>query len=269
MEEVYNKEHFFCNLIEDRLLTYIYERPLNASHLKPIEDILLEGKELTPFSHELFTYQEARKCVLDFDIDTMQENYDKFPNVVDFLMDCYRYAAQEGVMEAYNNIGVFLGMTGKIEEAVPWFEGAATAGLETGMRNLMGYYGSKSDSDKQFHYAEQLAGRANPAGMWNSAVSYHFGYMGREKDIKKAKDMYQKMMSLVLKDDTKALDYDDQLLLNLKTMANYNLAQLRLMTEEQSEENLKNILYMMEETPYVCLDWPKNKELREEIRNML
>lgn len=108
MEEVYNKDHFFCNLIGDQLCSYIYERPLNASHLKPIEDFLLEGRELTPFSQELFTYQEARKCVLEFDIYTMQDNYEKFPNIVDFLMDCYRYAAQEGVMEAYNNIGVYL-----------------------------------------------------------------------------------------------------------------------------------------------------------------
>ena len=40
----------------------------------------------------------------------------------------YYYKA-DGVMEAYNNIGVFLGMTDRIEEAIPWFEGAADAGL--------------------------------------------------------------------------------------------------------------------------------------------
>ncbi len=269
MEDVYNKDHFFCNLIWDRLLSYIYERPLNTSHLKPIEDFLLEGKELTPFSHELFTYQEARKCVLDFDINTMQENYKKFPNVVDFLMDCYRYAAQDGVMEAYNNIGVFFGMTDRIEEAIPWFEGAADAGLVTGMTNLMAYYGSKGDCDRQFFYAEKLAEIGNPAGMWNCAVSYHFGYMGREKNIDKAKYAYQRMMSLVLDDDMKQLDNDDQLLLSLKTQANYNLAKLRMKTEEHTEENLKDILNLMEDTPYVCLDRPKNTELREEIRNLL
>jgi len=269
MEEVYNKEQFFCNLIGDQLLTYIYERPLNASHLKPIEDFLLEGKELTPFSQELFTYQEARKCVLDFDIYTMQENYKKFPNVVDFLMDCYRYAAQEGVMEAYNNIGVFLGMTERIEEAVPWFEGAANVGLATGMMNLMAYYGSKGDSDRQFFYAEKLADIGNPAGMWNCAVSYHFGYMGREKNIDNAKNAYQRMMSLALDDEMKPLDNDDQLLLSLKTQANYNLAKIRLMTEEHTEENLKDILNLMEHTQYVCLDRPKNIELREEIQNLL
>ncbi|MBR5748281.1 MAG: sel1 repeat family protein [Prevotella sp.] len=269
MEDVYNKDHFFCNLIWDRLLSYIYERPLNASHLKPIEDFLLEGKELTPFSQELFTYQEARKCVLDFDIYTMQENYDKFPNTVDFLMDCYRYAAQEGVMEAYNNIGVYLGMTNRIEEAVLWFEGAANAGLATGMTNLMAYYGSKGDSDRQFFYAEKLAEIGNPAGMWNCAVSYHFGYMGREKDIEKARNMYQRMMLLVLENDKNELDFDSGQLLSLKTYANYNLAKIRMLTEEQTEENLKDILNLMEHTPYVCLDRPKNIELREEIQNLL
>ena len=269
MEDVYNKDHFFCNLIWDRLLSYIYERPLNTSHLKPIEDFLLEGKELTPFSHELFTYQEARKCVLDFDIYTMQENYKKFPNVVDFLMDCYRYAAQDGVMEAYNNIGVFLGMTDRIEEAIPWFEGAADAGLVTGMTNLMAYYGSKGDSDRQFFYAEKLAGIGYAGGMWNCAVSYHFGYMGRERDIEKAKAMYEKIMSLALKDDTKPWDYDDDVLLHLKTYANFNLAKIRLMTEDHSEENLKDILYMMEETPYVLTNRADHEKLRDEIRGML
>ena len=270
MEEVYNKKHFYCTIFGgDQLLSYLYEKPLGASHLKPIEDFLFDGKELTPFSHELFTYQEARQCVLDFDIYTMQENYKKYPNIVDFLMDCYRYAAQEGVMEAYNNIGVYLGMTNRIEEAVPWFEGAADAGLATGMRNLMCYYGSKGDYDRQFYYAKKLAGLGNAGGMWNCAVSYHFGYMGRERNIDKAKAMYEKMMSLALKDDTKEWDYDDNQLVFLKTYANINLAKIRLMTEEHSEENLKDILYMMEETPYVLTSRADHEKLRNEIQSML
>ncbi len=51
--------------------------------------------------------------------------------------------------------------------------------------------------------------------MYNYALAYHFGYMGREKTFEKAKDMYQQMMSLVLKSDTKATDYEDSLMLNL------------------------------------------------------
>lgn len=267
--DVFNTALFYSNLIGNRLLSFSYEKPLDASHLKPIEDILFNGKELTPFSRELFTYQEARQCVLDFDINLMQENYKKFQNVVDFLMDCYRYAAQEGVMEAYNNIGVYLGMTDRIEEAIPWFEGAADAGLATGLTNLMGYYGMKEDYDKQFYYVKKLALIGNPLGMYNYALAYHFGYMGRQKTIEKAKDMYQQMMSLALEGDTKEMEYEDSLLLNLKTWANYNLAKIRLMTEEHTEENLKDILNLMEHTPYVYLDRPKNTELREEIWNLL
>ena len=217
----------------------------------------------------MFTYQEARKCVLDFDIYTMQDNYEKFPNIVDFLMDCYRYAAQKGVMEAYNNIGVFFGMTDRIEDAIPYFECAAKAGCMSGMTNLMSYYDMKEDYDKQFYYIYKLIRKNNIAGMWNYAVAYHFGYRGRNRDIKKAKKMYQRMMSLVLEDDTKALNSDDELLLHLKTLANYNLAKLRMMTEEHTKENLKDILRLMEETPYVFLDQSKNRELREEVRSML
>ena len=79
-------------------------------------------------------------------------------------MDCYRYAAQEGVIEAYNNIGVFFGMTDRIEEAVPWFEGAADAGLATGMMNLMAYYGSKGDSDRLFFMPKSLLILVIPLG---------------------------------------------------------------------------------------------------------
>ena len=46
MEEVYNKEQFYCDLIHDRLLSFYYEKPLNTSHLKPIEDILFNGKDI-------------------------------------------------------------------------------------------------------------------------------------------------------------------------------------------------------------------------------
>lgn len=269
MEKVYDKELFYCDLYFARQLYYLFERPLNESHLKPVKDVLFDGKELTPFSRELFSYQEARKCVLDFDIYTMEENYEKFPNVIDLLIDCYRYAAQEGVMEACNNIGVFFGMVGRMEEAVPWFEAAAEADLPTAMVNLMGYYGTKGDYDKQFYYVERLASMRHLMGMYNYALSYHFGYMGRQKNIEKAKDMYQKMMSLVVEDDMKDHEFDESLKLSLKTYANYNLAKLRLLTETHSEENLKSILNLLEHTPYVLIDQPRIKELGNEIRCLL
>ena len=76
-------------------------------------------------------------------------------------------------------------------------------------------------------------------------------------------------MSLVLENNNNELDYDRGQLLSLKTYANYNLAKLRMITEEHTEENLKDILNLLEDTPYVCVDQSKNRELREEIRSML
>jgi tetratricopeptide (TPR) repeat protein len=267
--EVNNKDLFYSDMIGNRLLSFSYEKPIDASHLKPIEDFLFDGKDLTPFSQELFTYQEARECVLDFDIYTMQENYKKFPNVVDFLMDCYRYAAQEGVMEAYNNIGVFLGMTDRIEEAIPWFEGAAEAGVATGMKNLVAYYGTKGDYDKQFYYVKKLVDTGDATGMWNYALAFHFGYMGRQIDIEKAKGMYQKMMSLAIEDDMKCMEYDEAIILLLKTWACYNLARLRLLTENNSVDNLNSILHLLEDTSYVNKNNPQISDLAGEIRKML
>ena len=267
MEEVFNNELFYSNMIYEGLRSFNYEKPLNASHLKPVEDFLFNGKELTPFSEELFTYQEARKCALDFEIYTLQNNYEKFPNVVDLLMDCYRYAAQEGVMEACNNIGVFLGMTDRIEEAIPYFKCAAKAGCTTGIINLMSYYDMKEDYDKQFYYIDMLIKKNHVVGMYNYAIAYHFGYKGRERNIKKAKKMYQKMMGLRLKDDYKQSDSDDELILHLKTLACYNLAKIRFLTEEHTKENLDSIIYLLTETPYVFLSQARSEQLIEEIKH--
>ena len=117
MEEVYNKEHFYSYMVYDKLQMLVYEKPLTPKYLQPVEDFLFSGKELNSFSSELFSYQEARKCVLDFEIYTLSLNYEKYPLVVDLLMDCYRMAAKEGVIEAYNNIGVFYVMTERLEKA--------------------------------------------------------------------------------------------------------------------------------------------------------
>lgn len=268
MEEVYNKELFYCHLIYDKMQMLSYERPLTYAHLKPVEEVVFHGQELTPFNTELFAYEEARRYVLDFDIYTLSESYDKYPNVVDFLMDCYRRAAKEGVTEAYNNIGVFYTMIGRVDKAIPFFMKAAKAGLASGLTNLMGYYGVVEDNEHMMECVGKLAAIGDAAGMWNYALAYHFGYIGRKPDILIAKDMYQRMLSLPLREGKEMSDDSEIMLLKLKTMACYNLAKMRLLTENRSEENLKDILNLLEHTPYVLLDQPKNIKLRDEIKNL-
>lgn len=265
MEEVYNKEHFYSYLVYSDMSMLTYEKPLKPSHLQPIENVLLCGKELTPFSHELLSYQEARKCALDFDIYTLSANNEEYPLVVDLVMDCYRLAAKEGVVEAYNNIGVFYVMTERPEKAIPYLQRAAEAGLATGLSNMMGYYGSINDFEKMMECVEKLAAMGDASGMWNYAIAYHFGYIGRKKDIQKAKKMYQLMMSLALKDDTKLSDDTETRLLELKAMACYNLAMIRYVSEERSEKNLHDIINLLEETPYVNISNTKIQKLKEEI----
>ena len=265
MEEVYNKEHFYSYMVYDKLQMLVYEKPLTPNYLQPVEDFLFSGKELNSFSSELFSYQEARKCVLDFEIYTLSQNYEKYPLVVDLLMDCYRMAAKEGVIEAYNNIGVFYVMTERLEKAIPYLQHAAEAGLATGLSNMMGYYGSINDDEKMMECIEKLAAMGDASGMWNYAIAYHFGYIGRNRDVQKAKEMYQLMMSLALKDDTKLPDDSEFMLLDLKTMACYNFAKIRYVSEERSEENLHEIINILEETPYVNQNNKEIQMLKEEI----
>lgn len=265
MKEIYDKEQFYSHLVYDKMQMLMYERPLTAEHLKPVEDVLFQGQELSPFSHELFTYQEARQCVLDFDIYTLSEYYDKYPNVVDLVIDCYRLAAKEGVTEAYNNIGVFYTMTGKVDKAVPFFMEAANAGLATGLTNMMGCYGMLEDNEHMMEYVKKLAAIGDAAGMWNYALAYHFGYIGRKPDISKAKDMYQRLLTLPFREGKVLSDETEIMLLKIKTMACYNLAQILYLSEEPNDENLCGIIRLLEETPYVIIDNKKIKDLKEEI----
>ena len=269
MEEVYNKELFYSHLIYDRMQMLSYERPLTDAHLKPVEEVVFHGQELTPFNTELFAYEEARRYVLDFDIYTLSESYDRYPNVVNLLMDCYRRAAEEGVTEAYNNIGVFYTMIGRVDKALPFFMKAASAGLASGLINLMGYYGMTEDYEHMMDCVEKLAAIGDAAGMWNFALAYHFGYIGRTPDISKAKDMYWRLLTLPVKEDMELSDESEMRMVNIKTITCYNLAKLRLLTESHSEENLRSILNLMEHTPYVLLDRPRSNELKDEIMNLL
>lgn len=265
MEEVYNKKHFYSYMVYDKLQMLVYEKPLTPKYLQPVEDFLFKGKDLNPFSPELFSYQEARKCALDFDIYTISDNYEKFPNVVDLLMDCYRMAARDGDDEAYNNIGVFYAMTDRLDLAIPYFQHAAEASLATGLSNMMRYYESINDYEKMMECIEKLAEKGDASGMWNYAIAYHFGYIGRKRDIQKAKEMYQLMMSLALKNAPKQLDDSENLLLDLKAMACYNLAMIHYVSEERSKENLHDIICLLEETPYVNQNNKNIRMLKEEI----
>jgi tetratricopeptide (TPR) repeat protein len=184
---------------------------------------------------------------------------------VDLVIDCYRLAAKEGVTEAYNNIGVFYTMTGKVDKAVPFFMEAANAGLATGLTNMMGYYGMLEDNEHMMEYVKKLADIGDAAGMWNYALAYHFGYIGRKPDISKAKDMYQRLLTLPFREGKVLSDETEIMLLKIKTMACYNLAQILYLSEEPNDENLCGIIRLLEETPYVIIDNKKIKDLKEEI----
>jgi hypothetical protein len=137
------------------------------------------------------------------------------------------------------------------------------------MKNLVAYYGTKEDYDKQFYYVKRLVDIGDATGMWNYALAFHFGYMGQQTDIEKAKEMYQKMMSLTIEDDSKCMEYDEALILVLKTWACCNLARLRLLTEKRSVDNLNNILNLLEDTSYVNKNNPQICDLAGEIRKII
>jgi len=70
---------------------------------------------------------------------------------------------------------------------------------------------------------EKLAAIGDAIGMWNYALANHFGYIGRTPDISKAKDMYQRLLTLSVKEDKELSDDSEMRLVNIKTTTCYNL----------------------------------------------
>ena len=107
----------------------------------------------------------------------------------------------------------------------------------------------------------------HPLGFWNMAVAYHFGYLNLNPQLEKAKRIYAKMMKLTPIEEDE--NYIDSLLLQTKTMACYNLAKIRFLTEDHNHDNLATILELLTSTPYVLQDRPRENALIEEIRDSI
>ena len=270
-KEVYNKKDFYAMLWHTNQVSYFFERCLKPEYLEPIESLLLIRNELTPFSPELDIYKEARRCALEFGIYELQDGYnDGCKDAIDLVIDCYRLAARKGVTEAYNNIGVFLGMTNRQEEALPYWKKAALNGSSCGWINLLGHFGTKNKYGDMIYCLDRLIEMKHPLGYWNMALAHHFGYLGLSPDISKAKEIYEVMMTLVPQNkEEEAKEGADSVLLETKTMACYNLAQIRLLSEEHTIENLQDIIHLLTETPYVLLDQPRSNLLIKEIKQYL
>lgn len=104
-EEILNKDSFYSMLWHTDQASFFFEKCLGSQHLEPLNEFLLEGRHLSPFSEELTIYSQASRCVLDFEIYTLEQVYRMGNlNAVELMMDCYHRAAKKGVNEAYNNI---------------------------------------------------------------------------------------------------------------------------------------------------------------------
>ena len=268
-EELYNSENFYSISWHSEQESFYYDKCLEPQHLKPIEEFLLEDRELSPFSEELSIYAEASKCVLEFDIYTIETAYRRGnKDSVELMMDCYRMATKDGISEAYNNIGVYLAMTDRMGMALPYWKKAALGGSCCGWINLLGYFESIKSNEDLLLCLNKLETLNHPIGCWNLAVANHFGNLGLEPNIDNAKSLYKKMMMLTYNKKAHSVGTED-VLLQPKAMANYNLAKIRLLTEEHTKDNLEDILNSLTSPPYVMSKGPRERELIADINRMI
>lgn len=268
-EELYDQNNFYSMLWHSEQNSYFYDRCLESKHLKPIEEFLLEDRVLSPFSEELSIYVETSRCVLDFDVYTIEKAYRMGNyNAVDLMLDCYRMAAKNGVSEAYNNIGVFLAITDRCEMALPYWKKAALGDSCCGWINLLGYFESIKNQEDMLLCLNNLAKLNHPIGCWNLAVANHFGNFGLQPNIDNAKSLYKKMMLLSSK-ERGVTSHADDILLQPKAMANYNLAKIRFLTEVHTQDNLMDILNSLTSTPYVMPESPRESKLIADINSLM
>lgn len=117
-------------------------------------------------------------------------------SVTESIMDCFYKAANDGIYEAYNNIGVFYHQTDRIDNAVKYYTLAANNGSSNAMVNLSHYYYSINDFENAYRYTKSAADNDSEVGLCNLAIIYHFGLCEIAIDLELARKNYKKALEI-------------------------------------------------------------------------
>lgn len=118
--------------------------------------------------------------------------------LLDKAIKIYKEFAENGVAEAYNNLGILCCYDEDNLKQKKYFELAAESGSSEAMLNLAyavyTYKTENYDREKYFYWLNKAADVGNPIALFNIGVSYHFG-LELEKNISLAVDYYKKAIN--------------------------------------------------------------------------
>lgn len=134
------------------------------------------------------------------------------------IVDKLIYAANNGVYEAYNNLGFWMFGKNK-EKVVEYFKLGIEHGVKKCILNLMFWYLAKNEDSLFVELVEQLATIKEPIGLYNYAVLLHAGKeFGFNPQVDKAVKYYREAIDESYKQQTEDENYKFIL-----QNANYNL----------------------------------------------
>lgn len=204
-----------------------FERPLKdteyCSNLDDCNKISLEENHVSPFFEA--TWKKEADMMNPHTIKECAEMF--YQSHIHHALTCglecgqeivslYEKAANDGISEAYNNLGVLQFYDSEIEggreKGERYFKQAADGGSALAMLNLASYYMTKGNEKEGIEYYISAFKKGNSVACYNLALIYDFGLYNQAIDKNKAEKLYRECLDCIKKE--KELDNSDYSLQN-------------------------------------------------------
>ena len=199
-----------------------FEQPLDKSkyceNLDDYNKISLEEDHISPYFDDLYDTaglnpHSIKVCAEKFYQGHIYHALSCGMQCGDEIVAVYKRAAEDGITEAYNNLGV-LQFLDKYEDevseqkGVDYFNLAANGGSEWAMINLATHYMEKGDIDLAYSYYNAAAKIGNTVALLNLAITMNFGLYEHRVDLDQAEELYRRCLDECEKEKNQG-GYDD------------------------------------------------------------
>ena len=171
---------------------FYYSKPLkNTTYLKSLS----QEKTLLSKGLDGEEYFSPYECASEFLIYPIHTNYETNNFDAIRIVDIYEEAANDGMIEAANNLGIIYHYLGRYDLCENYFRMASLGGSYLGTLNLELFYHDEQRYDEFKTANLQSCSYNNPISLYNYAVANHFG-IDQTPDLDKAITIYTKILSL-------------------------------------------------------------------------
>lgn len=204
-----------------------FERPLKdteyCSNLDDCNKISLEENHVSPFfkatwkkEADMMNPHTIKECAEMFYQSHIHHALSCGLECGQEIVSLYEKAANDGISEAYNNLGVLQFYDSEIEggreKGERFFKQAADGGSSLAMLNLASYYMTKGNEKEGIEYYISASKKGNSVACYNLALIFDFGLYNQSIDKNKAEKLYRECLYCIKKE--KELDNRDYSLQN-------------------------------------------------------